>query len=436
MTETLPRILTSELPRYANQRVRLEGWLHNVRSFPDFSFLVLRDRGGLAQVILEPGPALDTVSRLQRESVIRVLGSVVPEERSPLGVDVRDPEIDVLSAVTEVGPFELNKKVLKPNLDTFLDHAAFGLRHAHKQATFRIFSTVLGAFREYLTSKGFVEITTPKLVGSATEGGANVFQVTYFDRMAYLAQSPQLYKQIMVGVFERVFEVGHVFRAEEHFTSRHLNEYESLDIEMGFIQSQQDVMDMLAAVLTAIIDAVAERNHADVEILRATLPLSPTFPAITFRDAQAMILERHGEDRSNEPDLSPQDERWICEWARVTHDTDFVFVTGFPTEKRPFYAYPYPDDPDHTESFDLLFRGSELVTGGRRINDYGQLVGAMQARGIDPEPFSGFLEAFRFGMPAEGGFAIGAERLVARLLGADNIRETTLFPRDVQRLIP
>lgn len=432
----MERTLNKDLPALVGQRVRIEGWLHNLRSFPDFSFLILRDRSGQQQVVLDPGAELDKLTGLHNESVLRIEGIVQAEERSPTGVDVRQPTIEVLSAVQEPGPFELNKKILKPNLDVFLDHAAFGLRHPLKQATFRVLSTLLSAYREHLRSEGFTEISTPKIVGSATEGGANVFRVEYFDQHAFLAQSPQLYKQIMVGVFERVFEIGHVFRAEEHNTSRHLNEYISLDLEMGFIESQRNVMDVLAGVMAAMFRAVADRNPADVALLNIELPSEASFPAITFREGQRVILDRHGEDRFHEPDLSPQDERWLCEWARQEHGSDFLFVTHFPTSKRPFYAYPDPVDPEYTESFDLLFRGLELVTGGRRINDFAQLVAGMQGRGVNPEPFSGFLEAFKFGMPPEGGFAIGAERLLGRLTGAENIRETTLFPRDVTRLTP
>jgi nondiscriminating aspartyl-tRNA synthetase len=429
------RTLIQDLPHLVGERVHIQGWMHNMRTFPDFSFLILRDRTGLQQVILAPTD-LEILSGLQNESVLSIEGTVVAEERSPTGVDVREPSIHVISAVTETGPFELNKKVLKPNLDIFLDHAAYGLRHPLKQATFRVLSTILSAYREYLTSVGFTEISTPKIVGSATEGGANVFKVEYFGGSAFLAQSPQLYKQIMVGVFERVFEIGHVFRAEEHNTSRHLNEYISLDLEMGFIGTQQDVMDTLAAALQHIFETIAERNPREVEALKIDLPLGSTFPRVTFREAQQIILDRHGENRFHEPDLSPQDERRLCEWSKETHASDFLFVTHFPTSKRPFYAYPDPKDPEYTESFDLLFRGSELVTGGQRINDYDQLVASMNGRGIDHEPFGGFMEAFKFGMPPEGGFAIGAERLLARLTGAENIRETTLFPRDVTRLTP
>jgi nondiscriminating aspartyl-tRNA synthetase len=430
------RTLARDLPTKIGQRVCLEGWLHTIRSFPDFSFLILRDRSGLAQVILEPGSELDKLHGLQNETVLRVEGTVVEEPRAPRGVDVKQATVKVIAPVTETGPFEINKKVLKPNLDVFLNHAPYGLRHPQKAATFRLLSTLVGAFREYLVAHDFVEIFTPKIVGTATEGGANLFQLDYFGRRAYLAQSPQLYKQIMVGVFERVFEVGPVFRAEEHYTSRHLNEYTSLDLEMGFISSQRDVMDMLVGVLGAMFAAVRERNTREIEMLGIDLPRTDNIPTITFRQGQELILQRHGENRFGEPDLSPQDERWLCEWAKEEHESDFVFVTHFPTAKRPFYTYPNPNDPTYSESFDLLFRGSELVTGGRRINDYQQLVTVMAERGVNPEPFEGYLEAFKYGMPPEGGFAIGAERLLARLVGAENIRETTLFPRDVNRLTP
>jgi nondiscriminating aspartyl-tRNA synthetase len=251
-----------------------------------------------------------------------------------------------------------------------------------------------------------------------------------------LAQSPQLYKQIMVGVFERVFEVGPAFRAEEHYTVRHLNEYNSLDVEMGFITTFHDIMDLLIGLLEHMVRCMAERHPRDVEALTITLPQFGDVPRITFRQAQQIILDRFGENRFHEPDFSPQDERWICEWASEEHKTDFVFVTHFPTAKKPFYTMPDPEGPEYSLSFDLLFRGQELVSGGQRINSYQQYLQVFAARGMDPAPFEGFLEAFKYGMPPEGGFAIGSERLLMRLVGAENIRETTLFPRDVNRLAP
>jgi nondiscriminating aspartyl-tRNA synthetase len=299
-----------------------------------------------------------------------------------------------------------------------------------------VYADLLAGFREYLVPRGFVEVHTPKLVGSATEGGANVFKLGYFDRDAYLAQSPQIYKQIMVGIFERVFEIGPAFRAEEHSTVRHLNEYTSLDLEMGFINGPDDVMDLLIGLIESMVRTPFERHRRDVETLGIQMPRFGRVPRIKLREAQQIILERHGEDHTTEPDLSPQDERWIGEWAEAEHGTDFVFITHFPTSKRPFYTMPDPQDPAYTLSFDLIYKGQELVSGSQRVNSYEQQMRILEERGMNPEPFEALLQALRFGMPPEGGFAIGSERLLMRLTGAENIRETTLFPRDVNRLTP
>lgn len=429
------RTLTAELPNHLDEIVLLKGWVHIVRKMKDFNFLVLRDRSGNAQVILSP-EEIAKLDGLQVETVVAVTGKVVEEPRAALGVEIHEATLEVISPVTEILPFEINKKVLKPAIDVFLNHAAVGLRAPSKQSTFRLYADLLAGFRGYLEPRGFTEIHTPILVGSATEGGANVFSLDYFGKTAYLAQSPQLYKQIMVGVFERVFEIGPAIRAEVHATARHLNEYNSLDVEMGYIESYADIMDLLIELIEFMIQTAVDRHPRDVKALAIQLPRFGDVPRITFRRAQQIILDRNGEDRFAEPDLSPQDERWLGEWAAETHDSDFVFVTHYPSSKRPFYTMPDPAAPDTSLSFDLLFRGQELVTGGQRINDYDQLIGNMAARSVSPEPFIGYLEAFRFGMPPEGGFAIGSERLLMRLVGADNIRETTLFPRDVNRLTP
>lgn len=433
--EQLTRTLTAELPSRAGECVHLHGWVHIIRKMKDFNFLVLRDRTGTAQVILSAAE-IAKLDGLQVETVVSVTGTVVEEARAALGVEIHDATLEVISPVTEVLPFEINKKVLKPAIDVFLNHAAVGLRAPRKQSTFRLYADLLAGFRGYLQPRGFTEIHTPILVGSATEGGANVFKLDYFGKTAYLAQSPQLYKQIMVGVFERVFEIGPAIRAEEHSTARHLNEYNSLDLEMGYITSYTDIMDLLIELVEYMVSTAVERHPVDVKALGVELPRFGDVPRIKFREAQQLILDRHGEDRFAEPDLSPQDERWLGEWASEQHDSDFIFVTHYPTSKRPFYTMPDPMEPESSLSFDLLFRGQELVTGGQRIHKYDQLVRNMEARGVSPDPFVGYLEAFRFGMPPEGGFAIGSERLLMRLVGADNIRETTLFPRDVNRLTP
>lgn len=429
------RILASEIQHHTGEQVRIEGWIHAIRKFGAVNFLVLRDRSGMAQAVLEPEDVAP-LEGLQVETVVAIEGMVEEEPRAANGVEIRQARVEVISPVTEVLPFELNKKVLKPTLDVFLNNASVGLRYPSRQATFRLYSDLLLGFRDYLTKRDFIEIHTPKIVGAATEGGANVFRVDYFGRPAYLAQSPQIYKQIMVGALERVFEIGPAFRAEEHYTVRHLNEYNSLDVEMAFISSYHEVMDLLIELLEHMVLTAMERHPRDAEAAGMTMPRFGEVPRIKFREAQKMILERHGENRANDLDLSPQDERWIGEWAAAEFETDFVFVTHYPTSKRAFYTLPDPEDEQYSLSFDLLFQGQELVSGSQRVHRYDQLLQIMEQRGMNPESFSGYLQAFKFGMPPEGGFAIGSERLLMRLVGAENLRETTLFPRDVNRLAP
>jgi nondiscriminating aspartyl-tRNA synthetase len=292
-------------------------------------------------------------------------------------------------------------------------------------------------YRRTLEAHSFVEIFTPKLVGSATEGGANVFPVDYLGRPAYLAQSPQFYKQIMVGVYERVFEIGPVFRAEPHDTPRHLNEFVSLDFEMGFIEDHTTVMTMLTTVLRGMRAAIQEQAERALHLLDLALPEVPAvIPQVHFLEAQRMIAAATGEDVEGEPDLAPAHERWLGEWAQRTHGSDFLFVVGYPMAKRPFYTHPEPGRPACSNSFDLLFRGLELVTGGQRLHQHADYLAALEARGQSPEPLGGYLEAFAHGMPPHGGCALSLERWVARLVGAANIRETALFPRDLTRLSP
>lgn len=432
-----PRVQTRQAAEHVGERVTMAGWLHRLRRLGGISFLLLRDGSGLFQAVIEGDRQLAVLQDAQPETVIEVEGTVVTETQAPGGLELHDCQVRVITPVTETLPFEINKKVLKPGLDVFLDHAPVGLRHPQKQATFRLFSGLLAAFREHLTGEGFTEIQTPKLVGMATEGGANVFPVSYFGQTAYLAQSPQLYKQIMVGVFERVFEVGPVFRAEPHSTTRHINQYTSLDVEMGFIRDHRDVMELLTGVVCHIFAALGERCAQDLESLGVSLPtVGQTIPRVKFREAQQIIHDQFGEDCRSEDDLSPQHERWLCQWAREAFGSELLFVTHYPTGKRPFYTMPDPDDPDHTHSFDLLFRGTEIVTGGQRVHLYAQLMSHLERWNLDPEGFVSYLEAFRYGMPPHGGFGMGAERLLQMIVGAANLRETTLFPRDMKRLSP
>ncbi len=434
----MERIYTSEVNAHTGQRVRLAGWLHALRRLGGINFLILRDVRGLIQVVIDTAEELAGLDGMLPETVLAVTGDAVVEPQAPGGVEIRNPQFEILSPVREALPFPLNKPQVKASLPVFLDHAVVGLRHGQKRALFRLSAGVMAGFRATLTGMGFTEIQTPKLVEAATEGGANVFGVKYFERQAYLAQSPQFYKQIMVGVFERVFEVGPVFRAEPHDTIRHINEYVSLDVELGFIRDHRDVMAVLTQVIRGILAHLETHYAAELALLEARLPVAPPeFPAIYFPDAQELILQKWGEDCRGEPDLAPQHERWLGEWAQAEHGSDFLFVAGYPMGKRPFYTHPNPVDPRYSNSFDLLFRGTELVTGGQRLHLYQDYLDSAAARGYtDLKPFETYFEAFKYGMPPHGGFAIGLERFIMQLLGLENIRLATLFPRDLTRLAP
>jgi nondiscriminating aspartyl-tRNA synthetase len=422
----MERVLSTELAANAGRRVRLAGWVHRRRMLKSVEFLILRDRAGLAQIVTEPG----TLARYGEESVVALTGEVVANADAPAGFEVVHPAIQMLSEPAEPPPADLFRPSLNVTLPTLLDQAPVLLRHRSRRAVFEVAAAAVAGFRATLDGLGFTEVHTPKIVGSATESGANVFEIDYFGRAAYLAQSPQFYKQTMVGVFERVYEVGPVFRAEPHDTARHLAEYVSLDAEFGFIDDHTDVMTVLHAVLAGMLGAV--RGTAAVDTLDVKVPAMPdAVPSLHFTEALSMV----GAD-PEAIDLAPADERVVGEWALREHASDFVFVVGYPMTKRPFYTHPDPARPAYSNSFDLLFRGVELVTGGQRLHRYSDYLEALAARGESPETYASYLDAFRHGMPPHGGFAIGLERFVARLLGASNVRETTLFPRDLHRLSP
>ena len=397
---------------------------------------MLRDGQGTAQIVIQDAESIRMLAGLHNESVIEVEGRAVAEPQAPGGVEVRDPVMSVVSPSAEAPPIDIFRPTLSAQLPTILDHAPLTLRHPRYRALFRLSGAAMEGFRLGLRRRGFVEIQTPKIVASSTESGANVFPVDYFGERAYLAQSPQFYKQAMVGVFERVFEVGPVFRAEPHDTPRHLNEYVSLDAEMGFIEDHTTVMEVLTEVVRDMVEAVREESAA-IALAGVGVPEVPTaIPAIHFVEAKELYVKATGEDVEGEPDLAPSEERWLGEWAQKECGSDFLFVVGYPTSKRPFYTHPDPQRPEYSNSFDLLFRGMEVVTGGQRLHRYADYVQAISDKGLDPQPLAAYLEAFKYGMPPHGGFAIGLERWIARLAGVNNVRETTLFPRDMQRLRP
>lgn len=432
-------VRTTEIAAHVGETVRVRGWLHTLRMLGGVNFAIVRDGWGTVQAVTEDAAdfAVLTAHNLQPETVLALEGVVVASEHAPGGYELHAPRVDVIIPVDEALPVLISKREIKAALPNILDHAVTVNRHPARRAVFRLAAGAMAAFRAHLTARGFTEVQTPKIVASATESGANVFTLDYFGRPAYLAQSPQFYKQIMVGVFERVFEVGPVFRAEPHDTIRHINEYVSLDVEFGFIENHFTVMTLLRDVLAAIFAHLAEAYAPDLALAGAALPVVPeSIPHIHFADAQALILDRHGADVRGEPDLSPQDERWLGEWAKAEHGSDFLFVTGYPMVKRPFYTHGDPERPAYSNSFDLLFRGTELVTGGQRLHRYSDYLAALTRAGYPVEPFESYLEAFRYGMPPHGGFAIGLERLLMQLTTAPNLRLTTLFPRDMQRVAP
>ena len=435
----ISRVLAADLHWHVGEQVRIAGWLHRRRELKSVTFLVVRDRSGLAQAVLPASAddAAEPATDLPEETVIQVAGTVTASPQAPGGVELTEPAVTPLSAPAAPPPFDLYRPTVTASLPTVLDHAPTTLRHPVLKAGFEIAAASLAGFREAMDGLGFTEVHTPKIVESATESGANVFGIDYFGRPAYLAQSPQFYKQALVGVFERVYEIGPVFRAEPHDTARHLAQYTSLDAELGFIADYHDVMDVLRDAVARMATAAGERARPALELLGLQAPaVPPRIPEIGFADAQELIAARAGRDPRGEPDLSAADERWLGEWALREHGSEFLFVTGYPMAKRPFYTHPDPERPGYSNGFDLIFRGMELVTGGQRLHQHADYLAALAERGEDQRPYAGYLQVFEHGMPPHGGFAIGLERWTARLTGAANVREVTLFPRDLHRLRP
>lgn len=439
----MERTLIKDLKDHIEKEVLINAWVDVARNQGKVAFFDLRDRSGKVQGVVFGKPeVLDIAKTLRQEYSVAVTGIVhqrpekmVNEKVQNGDIEVEITELIVLNRSHEL-PFDVDSEL---TIETLLDYRPLTLRRDHESALFKVQHHIVHAYREFMTQQSFTEFQSPKIVGDDAEGGADVFKINYFkDRSAYLATSPQLYKQIMVGVFERVFSVGTVFRAEKSATTRHLSEYVSLDAELGFITDHLDVMRLETALIRYIIEHLKQTCAEELQTLDVELPKMPAegelFPHMKLREAQELIKEKTGQDKTNEPDLEPEDERWLCEYALKTFGSDFIFITHYPVSKRPFYIYEDEADPGFTKSFDLLFRGVEITTGGQRVHDYDQLIKKISAKGLEPDNFSFYLQAFKYGIPPHGGWGMGLERLTAKICGVVNVKEATLFPRDINRI--
>ena len=416
--------------------VKVNGAIHTIRDMGTVAFIILRKREGLVQCVYEEGVSKFNLKDVKEADTVEVSGMLERSEKAPNGIEIRLGELKILSEPAEPMPLPISKWKLNTSLEAKLNYRPISLRNIRERAKFRIQEGIVRGFRDFLYQEGFTEIHTPKIGAKSAEGGANLFRLEYFHRPAILQQSPQFYKQMMVGVFDRVFETAPVFRAEKHNTKRHLNEYTSLDFEMGYIDGFEDIMAMETGFLQYTM-ALLEKEYArELKILDIKVPKTKEIPAVRFDEIKRLVAEKYDRKIKNPFDLEPEEEMLISRYAKEEWDADFVFVTHYPSKKRPFYAMDDPADSTYTLSFDLLFRGMEITTGGQRIHDYHELLAKMEKRGMTDEGMEQYLSAFKHGMPPHGGLGIGMERLTMKMMNEDNVRETTLFPRDLSRLEP
>lgn len=436
----MTRTLNKDVAQKIGEEVTVAGWLHRLRDLNKFGFAIMRDRTGFLQVVLDVDQ-LGQIKDLQVESVLRITGKVVKKQsKDPKAneVEVQATKVEVLSPVKDVVPVEINKDDLDLQLETLLDNRVITLRHPKQRAIFRIQAALVRGYRAYMEQQGFTEIFFPVLAGAASEGGAEFFKVDYYGREATLSQSAQLYKQITMGVFEGVYGVSYSFRAEKFATSRHLTEFNQLEFELGFVDDMEEIITQAEGGIRAMLKTVFEDCQAELSILNVSLPpLGNKFPCLKLTEALEIYKKETGVDETSEPDLSPAAEKWLSKvWAPREHNCGFVFVTHYPETKRPFYAMLDPQDSSSTLSFDLIGFGSEVITGGLRINRYDDQIARIKAKGLNPADFEDYLMMHKFGIPPEGGFGLGLQRITQNILGLENIKEATIFPRDVQRLRP
>ncbi len=425
-----------ELASQIGNTVTLSGSIYKIRTMSGFSFVILRIRSSQVQCIYTPDHCDFPIENLMEEACVLVTGKVVGDARSKVGYELQLTSIRVLSTPSEVLPVVINNKQLDASLETLLDYRPITLRNEKERAIFKIQEGICRGFRDFLHTQGFTEIHSPKIVYAGAEGGANIFKLDYFGGSAYLAQSPQFYKQMMVGVYERVFEIAPVFRAEKHDTSRHLNEYTSVDFEMGYIDCFEEIMEMETRMLQFTFNYLSVYYHDELSLLKIKIPEVNSIPALTFREAKQMIADAYHREIKDWEDFEPEEEKLLYELVYKQTGCEFVFVTHYPTKKRPFYAMEDPKDPLVTLSFDLLFRGMEITTGGQRIHVYEEQLEKMRRKGMHPDEFESYLMIHKYGIPPHGGLGLGLERFTSRLLEQNNVRRSCLFPRDINRLIP
>ncbi|MDR0878559.1 MAG: aspartate--tRNA(Asn) ligase [Treponema sp.] len=430
----------------ADAEVEVSGWVHRIRDMGGITFVILRDRSGTLQLVLDEKPVDAGGRPLTLESVITVRGKPALNDKAPGGCELKVSSLQILSRALPDLPYQVNGDISRTGLEAILDNRSLSLRNPKIRAIFKIQATIIEAFSAHLRSLDFTEIKSSKLTAGSTEGGTELFEVEYFDRKVYLAQSPQLYKETMVAAgLERVFEVAPAYRAEKHDTPRHLNEYVSMDVEMGFIESELELIELEKGLLTHIFEEVARKNGPELEMWGAAVPSAEMVgksPTIPYEEAVKIANDEAAKTKGGSArifDINPEAERLVCAWSLREHGSDLVFVNEFPRRYRPFYTYP-KDTADgaavSTMSFDALFRGLEITTGGRRQHDYNALVETLPRFGLKAENMTGFLSVFKYGCPPHGGFAIGCERLTQKILGLANVKEASLFPRDRKRVEP
>jgi len=427
----MERILINQIKENDGKKVLIKGRVLNMRNLSNVVFLIVQDYTGTIQTVFEKDIKVKT------GEAVAIEGLAKKEPRSKYGFEISGEKVEVISNITEDLPFDLAKNDLNLNLPTLLDNRTLSLRHPKVQAIFKLYDILLKGYETVMREEGFTEIKTPKILGAATEGGANFFKVKYFDKEATLAQSPQFYKQIMVGVFERVFEIGSTFRAEPHFTTRHVNEYISLDAEMGFIKDFYDVADMLNKILKKIFSMIEEEGKQYLEMYNIKISEVPDqIPRIKLSEIRKIVKEKYNYEIPKDTDIDPEGERFAGRYAKEEFNSDFVFITHYPWKDKPFYTMPSEENPEETYGFDLIFKGLEIVTGSQRIHTYKQLMENMKKKQIKPDGMEFYLDTFKYAMPPHGGWGMGSERLIQKILGLESIKEAILFPRDVKRLVP